>query len=80
MCAGCMNNADMLLTSGIIGAASIRVGARRFLPTRRWTRPVTDGEAADFVASIGSSAPAPSRTDGSLADRSPLEPAGDARS
>ena len=26
MCMGCMGNADFLVTSGIVGAASLRVG------------------------------------------------------
>jgi hypothetical protein len=46
-----MANADFVLTSGILGAASMRVGARRFLPGG-FQRPgkVTDDEA--FVDSL----------------------------
>jgi hypothetical protein len=58
MCMGCMTNADFVLTSGMLGAASIRVGARRFLPrSPRWARKVTDAEAAAFVASLAPAAP-----------------------
>jgi hypothetical protein len=58
MCMGCMTNADFVLTSGMLGAASIRVGARRFLPRApRWARKVTDAEAAAFVASLAPAAP-----------------------
>jgi hypothetical protein len=32
MCMGCATNADFLLTSGILGAASLRVAARRLRP------------------------------------------------
>jgi hypothetical protein len=53
MCMGCMANADFAVTSGILGAASLRVGVRRFLPSAPpWTRKVTDREADDFVASL----------------------------
>lgn len=53
MCMGCMANADFAVTSGILGAASLRVGARRFLPKApRWSRKVTDREAEDFLASL----------------------------
>ena len=53
MCMGCMANADFAVTSGLLGAASLRVGARRFLSTApRWTRKVTDREASEFVASL----------------------------
>lgn len=53
MCMGCMANADFAVTSGILGAASLRVGARRFLPNApRWARKVTDREADEFVASL----------------------------
>jgi hypothetical protein len=53
MCMGCMTNADFVLTSGIVGAASIRVGVRRLLPgAPRWTRKVSDEEAAGFLASL----------------------------
>lgn len=58
MCMGCMTNADFVLTSGLLGAASMRVGARRFLPRApRWARKVTDAEAAAFVASLAPAAP-----------------------
>lgn len=53
MCMGCMANGDFLLTSGILGAASVRVGLRRFLPglpTRH--RKVTDDEVTAFMASL----------------------------
>ena len=54
MCMGCASNADFLVTSGILGAASLRVAARRVLPTTpRWARKVTDAEAEHFVASLG---------------------------
>lgn len=53
MCMGCMSNADFVVTSGILGAASIRIGARQLLPRApRWARKVTDEEAADFLASL----------------------------
>lgn len=51
MCTGCMGNADFLLTSGIVGAAGLRVTARRLLTGRR-DPIVTETEAADFVASL----------------------------
>jgi hypothetical protein len=53
MCMGCATNADFLVTSGILGAASLRVAARRVLPTTpRWARKVSDEEAAGFVSSL----------------------------
>lgn len=53
MCMGCMTNADVVLTSGILGAAGVRVGARQLLSRPpRWTRMVTDEEAREFVASL----------------------------
>lgn len=53
MCMGCMANADFVVTGGILGAASVRVGARRLLPRApRWTRKVTDDEARASLASI----------------------------
>jgi hypothetical protein len=53
MCMGCASNADFLVTSGILGAASLRVAARRVLPTTpRWARKVSDEEAAGFVSSL----------------------------
>jgi hypothetical protein len=59
MCMGCMTSADFVLTSGIIGAASVRVGARQLLPRApRWTRKVTDEEAQDFMASLAPRPPA----------------------
>lgn len=67
-----MNNADFLLTSGIVGAASARVGLRRFLPRApRWTRKVTDEEAQGFMASLAPRAPARPSDDATrvLADR-----------
>lgn len=53
MCMGCMANADFVLTSGILGAASMRVGARRFLPGG-FRRPgkVTADETRAFVDSL----------------------------
>ena len=50
---GCMANGDFLLTSGILGAASVRVGLRRYLPGLP-TRPrkVTDDEVSAFMASL----------------------------
>lgn len=53
MCMGCMANADFALTSGILGAASVRVGLRRYLPGQLLRRRrVTDQEVCDFVASL----------------------------
>lgn len=53
MCLSCFSNADFALTSGLLGAASLRVGARQLLPrARQWARPVSDEEAAAFVASL----------------------------
>jgi hypothetical protein len=53
MCMGCASNADFLVTSGVLGAASLRVAARRVLPTTpRWARRVSDEEAAGFVSSL----------------------------
>jgi hypothetical protein len=47
-----MANADFVLTSGVLGAASLRVGVRQLLPRGpRWKGKVTDEEAAAFVAS-----------------------------
>jgi hypothetical protein len=58
MCMGCMTNADFVLTSGVLGAASMRVGVRRFLPRApRWARKVSDAEAAAFVASLDPATP-----------------------
>jgi hypothetical protein len=53
MCMGCMANADFVMTSGILGAASMRVGARRYLPGgfRRPSK-VTDDEVQAFVDSL----------------------------
>lgn len=60
MCMGCMNNADFLISGGMVGAASLRVGVRRFLPVApRWTRRVSDAEADEFVASLAQTALAP---------------------
>ncbi len=57
MCMGCMSNADFLVTSGVMGMASLRIGLRRILPvTPAFARPVTDLEAEAFVASLS---PAP---------------------
>lgn len=57
MCMGCMTSADFVVTSGVLGAASLRVGARRLLPTApRWARKVSDREAAAFVASLAPAA------------------------
>jgi len=51
-----MSNADFVVTSGILGAASLRVGARQLLPRApRWTRRVSDDEASEFVASLAPS-------------------------
>lgn len=78
MCMGCASNADFLVTSGILGGASLRVAARRFLPvTPRWARKVTDEEADAFVAELaaeplaapGSSPPDGPRSEPVLADR-----------
>ncbi|MGK2948738.1 MAG: hypothetical protein ACSLFP_09200 [Acidimicrobiales bacterium] len=53
MCMGCASNADFIVTSGILGGASLRVAARRFLPvTPQWARKVTDEEANAFVAEV----------------------------
>lgn len=63
MCMGCMANGDFLLTSGILGAASVRVGLRRYLPgLPTWPRKVSDDEALDFVASLAPTAE-PKRND-----------------
>lgn len=60
MCMGCMTNADFVLTSGLLGAAGVRVGARQlFHGATRWTRKVTDEEALAFVASLAPPAPKP---------------------
>jgi hypothetical protein len=60
MCMGCMSNADFLVTGGVLGAASVRVGLRRLLPVPpAFARKVTDEEATAFIASL---AP-PSRAD-----------------
>lgn len=68
MCMGCMSNADFVVTGGLLGAASLRVGARQLLPRApRWARKVSDGEAHEFVASL---APQPAR-EASPADGSP---------
>lgn len=58
MCMGCMTNADFVLTSGLLGAAGVRVGARQlFHGANRWTRKVTDEEALAFVDSLAPAAP-----------------------
>jgi hypothetical protein len=60
MCMGCASNADFIVTSGILGGASLRVAARRFLPTTpRWARRVSDGEAQAFVAGLQAADPEP---------------------
>ena len=38
MCMGCMGNADLLLTSGILGAAGARIGLKRRWPGRAPSR------------------------------------------
>ena len=60
MCMGCMGNADFLLTGGILGAASLRVTARRFLsaPGRRHAHKVTDAEVEAFIGSLAPGDPA----------------------
>lgn len=59
MCMGCASNADFIVTSGILGGASLRVAARRFLPTPpRWARRVSDREADAFVAGLQAAPPA----------------------
>ncbi len=64
MCMGCMSNADFLLTSGILGVASVKAGALQLLPpSLRRTRPVTDEEADAFMASLMPSAPTPAAPD-----------------
>lgn len=68
MCMGCMASADFVVTGGLLGAASLRVGARQLLPrTPRWARKVSDGEARELVASL---APQPT-SETPLADGSP---------
>jgi len=55
MCMGCMSNAEFLVASGVVGAASLRVGLRALLPTPpAFLRKVTDEEAAAFVAAMQS--------------------------
>jgi len=82
MCTGCMANADFVLTGGILGAASLRVGARQLLPrSPRRTRKVTDEEAASFVASLRAAPPERPLTDGTdtgdwHSRPAPLPPAG----
>lgn len=62
MCMGCMGNADFLLTGGILGAASLRVTARRFLsvPGRRHASKVTEAEVEAFIGSLAPGGPATS--------------------
>jgi hypothetical protein len=68
-----MANADFVLTSGVLGAASLRVGARQLLPRApRWTLKVSDDEAASFVASLSPAPHEPRRADAAPAN----EPAG----
>jgi hypothetical protein len=58
MCMGCMANADFMLTSGIVGAASLRVAARSALPgVIRRPRKVTDAEVSEFLAGLHPVAP-----------------------
>jgi hypothetical protein len=73
MCMGCMANADFVLTSGVLGAAGLRVGARQLLPrSPRWPRKVTDEETAAFVASLRAAPQGPVPTDATDAgDRGP---------
>lgn len=52
MCMQCMANGDFLLTSGILGAASVRVGLRRFLPELRKPATATDEDARRLVAPL----------------------------
>jgi len=55
-----MANGEFVLTSGILGAASLRVGLRQLLPgVLQSNRKVTDEEATDFVASLAVPTPAP---------------------
>lgn len=63
MCTGCIANADFVLTSGILGAASLRIGARQLLPRAPWSRKVTDEEVASFIASLGPAADEHRRAD-----------------
>ena len=60
VCMGCMANGEFVLTSGILGAASLRVGLRQLLPgglQSSWK--VSDDEATDFAASLVPPTPAP---------------------
>lgn len=52
MCAGCMGTADFLLTSGVLGAASLKVAGRRLLPGRPGRGKVTDAEADAFITRL----------------------------
>jgi len=81
MCMGCMANGDFLLTSGILGAASVRVGLRRYLPgLPTWPRKVTDDEASEFVASLApASATKPEPKVDAARPTTVSGPAGDAR-
>jgi hypothetical protein len=57
-----MANGDFVLTSGILGAASVRAGLHRYLPwLPRAPRKVTDEEARAFLASLAPT-PAPHHT------------------
>jgi hypothetical protein len=48
-----VTSADAVITGGILGAASLRVGLRQLLPNPpRWARRVSDDEARAFVASL----------------------------
>lgn len=65
MCAGCMGTADFLFTSGVLGAASLKVAGRRLLPGNpRRDRKVTDAEADEFVARLKRATPEPVELDG----------------
>lgn len=81
MCTGCMTHADFLATSGILGVASLRVGARMaFGPGRRSRDKVSDAEAREFLSSLqpphaaDASPPAPRTDVGHAAVQPDLEP------
>lgn len=53
MCMGCMSTADFVVTGGVLGAASLRVSARRLMSSPgRWAAKVSDEEAAEFLQSL----------------------------
>lgn len=72
MCASCMGTADLLITGGVLGTASLRVAARRLRPGRPARRAPSAGPGTDPAAPPGGAPnPAPGAGQPSEAPSSP---------